>query len=1026
MKILAIRGKNLASLEAEFNIDFTSEPLKSAGIFAITGATGAGKSTILDALCLALFDDAPRLNKAEQLKIEAEDQDNITLKDSRNILRKGAPDGYAEVEFIALNGDKYRSRWMVRRARGKADGALQNTSIKLDNLSTSTEEQGTKKDLLNRVIEIIGLTFDQFTRAILLAQGDFATFLKAKQNEKAELLEKLTGTEVYSRISALIYQKTGEAKVALDILNQRMNDVKLLPQEELDKLNLEKINLTQETEPLKKQISTIEKKLTWIKQEEQFKQDIKEADNQLIATQSKIQEANPRYEYMSMIEASLEIRDTYIDLEQKQRLQISITTNLQAKENELNIVQEKLSKTVDEFTASKSQQEKLEDRYNTIKPDIEKAKELDIQIKSLNDKVSEIKLEVDTQQKLVNTTEESTTNLHKQISNIKLIKESLEKWFEEHKEYKGIIPHINIIATLLNNIQTANKQKTNVTSGLDSSKTLLKTYLSQLKLQEEEAERLNSILPTEVLTLREKLIEGEPCAVCGSIHHPFRGNQSEQDGINDKELELAKKELAATIVKTKENVESTEKSITEFEAHYTSFQNQYDTIFSDLKEYLIDFQDWETKFYQSTLQQELNSIATQWEQNKAKLDSNTQQLENFLIKIESEEKLLATLQEELKKKTDSFSTQNQLLKNIQEERSPLLKGKSIDEVESQYTALKEQYAKKGELLRTEKDKIESAKATITGTIAQLKKDSETNSEQITILTDAVHNWVNSNKHQVTIDLLKDLISKSREWINQEKGYLTDVKNQELVLSTTLQERKERLLKHQNTEDKLIGDETQEALQSQFSEMGKKQELINKRLTEIQVIIATHEQGRERIKTFEKELQSKEERYNNWAKLNDLLGSATGNKFKAIAQGYTLDVLLSYANKHLEDLTMRYKLEKISNSLALQVIDNDMLGEVRPVHSLSGGESFLISLSLALGLSSLSSNRMKIESLFIDEGFGSLDIDTLSIAMDALENLQTQGRKIGVISHVEEMKERITAQVQVLKAGNGRSEINVVG
>ena len=103
----------------------------------------------------------------------------------------------------------------------------------------------------------------------------------------------------------------------------------------------------------------------------------------------------------------------------------------------------------------------------------------------------------------------------------------------------------------------------------------------------------------------------------------------------------------------------------------------------------------------------------------------------------------------------------------------------------------------------------------------------------------------------------------------------------------------------------------------------------------------------------------------------------------------------------------------------------MFDEIRSVHSLSGGESFLVSLALALGLSSLSSNRMKVESLFIDEGFGSLDAETLSVAMDALENLRTQGRKIGVISHVREMTERIPVQIQVIRSGNGRSEVKVL-
>lgn len=204
------------------------------------------------------------------------------------------------------------------------------------------------------------------------------------------------------------------------------------------------------------------------------------------------------------------------------------------------------------------------------------------------------------------------------------------------------------------------------------------------------------------------------------------------------------------------------------------------------------------------------------------------------------------------------------------------------------------------------------------------------------------------------------------------------------------------------------------------------EMETGRLAQIEVTIQNHIKGKERIADIEKELEEKNSIYENWAKLNELFGSQTGAKFKEIAQGYTLDVLLLYANRHLQDLAPRYELQRIPDTLALQIVDLDMMGEVRSVHSLSGGESFLVSLALALGLSSLSSNRMNVESLFIDEGFGSLDMDTLRIAMDALERLQMQGRKIGVISHVAEMMERIPAQVQVVKTGSGRSKVQVMG
>jgi exonuclease SbcC len=163
-------------------------------------------------------------------------------------------------------------------------------------------------------------------------------------------------------------------------------------------------------------------------------------------------------------------------------------------------------------------------------------------------------------------------------------------------------------------------------------------------------------------------------------------------------------------------------------------------------------------------------------------------------------------------------------------------------------------------------------------------------------------------------------------------------------------------------------------------------------------------------------------------LNDLIGSADGKKFRNYAQQFTLDVLLGYANAHLSHLARRYQLERIGNpanpSLGLMVRDQDMGGEMRSVHSLSGGESFLVSLALALGLASLSSNRVRVESLFIDEGFGSLDAETLRVAMDALDGLQAMGRKVGVISHVQEMTERIATRILVQPGSGGKSVVTV--
>ena len=202
------------------------------------------------------------------------------------------------------------------------------------------------------------------------------------------------------------------------------------------------------------------------------------------------------------------------------------------------------------------------------------------------------------------------------------------------------------------------------------------------------------------------------------------------------------------------------------------------------------------------------------------------------------------------------------------------------------------------------------------------------------------------------------------------------------------------------------------------------EETNRLNNEAQFRLRTHQENKQRIAQWQESLKQKQLYYEQWAQLNDLAGSSDGSKFRRIAQGYTLDVLLSYANVHLRELTKRYRLERVPDTLALQVIDKDMCDEVRTIHSLSGGESFLVSLALALGLSSLSSNRMKVESLFIDEGFGSLDAETLRIALDALESLRTQGRKIGVISHIQEMTERIPVHIQVIRNGNGKSSLEI--
>ena len=299
MKILALRGKNLASLEGDFEIDFTVEPLKSSGIFAITGNTGSGKSIILDTMCLALFNATPRVRQAPK---KEKSNDDITLLggDTRNILRRGTGEAYAEVDFMALDGQKYRSTWRVQRARKNPNGKFQEITQQLLNLTTSKEEFFSKKEFPNRITELIGLTFDQFTRAVLLAQGDFSTFLRAGEDEKAELLEKLTGTDIYTRISIEIHNKTKEAKEDYSIIQQQINPIKLLTNEEVSELTKQQKQLNEELTNEKNNLVRLDKNISWIEQKDKFASAITEAESTLKKNQEASKASSERYDYIAM------------------------------------------------------------------------------------------------------------------------------------------------------------------------------------------------------------------------------------------------------------------------------------------------------------------------------------------------------------------------------------------------------------------------------------------------------------------------------------------------------------------------------------------------------------------------------------------------------------------------------------------------------------------------------------------------------------------------------------------------------
>ena len=986
MKILAIRGRNLASLEGDFEIDFTVEPLLSAGIFAISGPTGAGKSTLLDTMCLALFARTPRTDQAKENNVKLQDVSNeqLSQSDPRFLLRRGTSSGFAEVDFMALNGHRYRTRWSVARARDKENGRLQNPRLALYNLDKEEEEQGTRSDLQARIIDLIGLTFEQFTRSVLLAQNDFSTFLKAEQGEKASLLEKLTGTELYSAISRQIFERNARAKEAFDLIQTRIQGIELLTDEEENDLRirlagtekeLQRVEKAKaEQQALQEAVRSIEQQIT-IRQRQQ-----KEAADKLVHATELLTVA--RHEYEKGVEEQQQSEARFKSLQQEilqaRKLDIQLDTairDLSHSEQQLKNVmlrKEEAEKKYQAAVLRRRQGAEEIARLTAWRERYKKKERIAEQLSALLlhlDAASATRSGMEAAVRSIETLRQEMAALNKQLSDLQQTSANKQQALKRAEaDYRNLEEELKAVDA----------------PALDKQIEKLRQEREQLLIEQARLEASGNIKD-----LRGRLQDGQPCPVCGSTHHPF-ANQVPvapvsaltlqlQDLSNKKETYVAHtrhltrlqqqllqlhKELADSEAACKEMAGKQQLAASRQEREEAIVKEQSTLLTQSLSaaDLLFGNSEWQKAWLQNpeTFRKTLTDFARQWHENTEKLHQLERQESAQKAECESLASFLPSLEKQAEESGQLHEKNRAAFSSLQAERKKLLNGRSADSVEQEYIRRMEELKER------------------------LKKLSATQTEQ-----SGIADQIRGIADQIAKDLTEasaDLLRRKAALDKWTADYLDSSGGEplEVILSRYTQEK-----------------------------------------TELAFRLRTQTENKAKVSGLQEELNVRRTESERWAKLNELAGSADGAKFRRIAQGYTLDILLNYANVQLRELTRRYRLERVPETLALQVIDRDMCDEVRTVHSLSGGESFLVSLALALGLSSLSSNRMRVESLFIDEGFGSLDAETLRVAMDALESLRTQGRKIGVISHVQEMTERIPVRICVNRAGNGRSFLEVL-
>ena len=985
MKILAIRGRNLASLEGDFEIDFTVEPLLSAGIFAISGPTGAGKSTLLDTMCLALFARTPRTDQAKENNVKLQDVSNeqLSQSDPRFLLRRGTSSGFAEVDFMALNGHRYRTRWSVARARDKENGRLQNPRLALYNLDKEEEEQGTRSDLQARIIDLIGLTFEQFTRSVLLAQNDFSTFLKAEQGEKASLLEKLTGTELYSAISRQIFERNARAKEAFDLIQTRIQGIELLTDEEENDLRtrlagtekeLQRVEKAKaEQQALQEAVRSIEQQIT-IRQRQQ-----KEAADKLVHATELLTVA--RHEYEKGVEEQQQSETRFKSLQQEilqaRKLDIQLDTairDLSHSEQQLKNVmlrKEEAEKKYQAAVLRRRQGAEEIARLTAWRERYKKKERIAEQLSALLlhlDAASATRSGMEAAVRSIETLRQEMAALNKQLSDLQQTSANKQQaLMRAEADYRNLEEELKAVDA----------------PALDKQIEKLRQEREQLLIEQARLEASGNIKD-----LRGRLQDGQPCPVCGSTHHPF-ANQVPvapvsaltlqlQDLSNKKETYVAHtrhltrlqqqllqlhKELADSEAACKEMAGKQQLAASRQEREEAIVKEQSTLLTQSLSaaDLLFGNSEWQKAWLQNpeTFRKTLTDFARQWHENTEKLHQLERQESAQKAECESLASFLPSLEKQAEESGQLHEKNRAAFSSLQAERKKLLNGRSADSVEQEYIRRMEELKER------------------------LKKLSATQTEQ---------SGIADQTRGIADQIAKDLTEASADLLRRKAAL--DKWTADYLDSS--------------------GGEPLEVILSRFTQ----------EKTELAFRLRTQTENKAKVSGLQEELNVRRSESERWAKLNELAGSADGAKFRRIAQGYTLDILLNYANVQLRELTRRYRLERVPETLALQVIDRDMCDEVRTVHSLSGGESFLVSLALALGLSSLSSNRMRVESLFIDEGFGSLDAETLRVAMDALESLRTQGRKIGVISHVQEMTERIPVRVQVSRVGNGKSVVRI--
>ncbi|MDI5891699.1 AAA family ATPase [Halomonas rhizosphaerae] len=1093
MRILALRLENLASLPGPLELDFTAAPLRDAGLFAITGPTGAGKSTLLDALCLALYGGTPRLRQAPARDSQIDDTPDSTLttSDPRTLLRRGTAAGFAEVDFLGRDGRRYRARWAVRRAREKVGGKLQKAEQSLRDLEDDRLITTQKREFDRLLPERLGLTFDQFTRAVLLAQSEFAAFLQADDNERSDLLERLTGTAEYSAISMAAYRRASEARKAVEVLEARLADD--LPAEPEARAELERAAKAtrQALADLQAQAESLKAQRRWHDDDARLHEAYRQGQAQQRAAQEAWQAlahlraerewrrliAPRRHALLRRSELPEEIAALEASHAGTLKAREAAGTEQQAAETARTQAEQALSEASDarrraepELREARDEAQRLATREKQL-ADLEAARtrqQAQAERLAREQRKAEANQQARQRQRddwqatltrwvgahsCLDEARQAAQRDHDQAARRHLaLGELASRWQELGRTEQALTRLAGQVSDdqarrdrLLEEGQRARQHLDRAQHHLDSVAALI--------------ERSRAVRSESVVRLRDTLQEGDPCPVCGGLDHPFRQHpptSSEAAQLAAQEAEEARqldearqardtaqqqrdelvgeyRAVEAALTRHRQDREAAERQWAAarqaLEAH--PLQEELAAIAEPEREGWLQAQRERSDTLRRQERQRLDELARA-EAELAPLEQALQEGRVALARLEAEkagaDRQLAELDEQLpplRKERDALA--RRLADRLGEYASPDAWQQRLDACQESARQARDNAQGRLHEAQREHQRLAQQVEHEARQLDQRRNEQETLARELA-------DWRQAHP-ELTDATLARLMAQSEEDARHEEQRIEAADQTRQRAAATLAERRDALLRHRrdqgltedDSDEALLADDVADTLRRRREALEEAQAELAPRLDEAQrardnaaFALSDDDRRRERRKAGQAELDAAQAEYRRWGQIGELIGSADGKVFRRIAQAYNLEQLLEHANAHLAGLSRRYRLVRGGSPLGLLVEDFDMGDERRSVHSLSGGETFLVSLALALGLASMASGELTIESLFIDEGFGSLDPQSLALAMEALDGLQALGRRVGVISHVQEMHERIPVQIQVEPLGNGTS------